>query len=57
MTEAEKWEAVRGWVYRAALFGLFLYVMVVKPDRLVEWTPVILGLGNALATLNTKVVR
>lgn len=50
-------EATRGWIYRLAVLALAGYVAVVRPDHFVEWVPVILGLGNALASLNTSVRR
>lgn len=54
--EQEK-ERKRGWVYRLLLLGLIAYVAVTRPDHFIEWVPVIIGLGNGLATLNTSVKK
>lgn len=48
-------ERTRGFVYRILLLGLVAYVAAARPDQFVEWVPVIIGLGNGLATLNTSV--
>lgn len=50
-------EATRGWIYRLAVLALAAYVVAVHPDKFVEWVPVIIGLGNGLASLNTSVRR
>lgn len=50
-------ESTRGWIYRLLLLGLIAYVVVARPDKFVEWVPVLIGLGNGLATLNTSVKK
>lgn len=50
-------ETFRGWIYRLLVLGLIAYVFIVQPDRVEQWVPVLIGLGNGLAALNTPVSK
>lgn len=51
-------EATRGWIYRLVVLALVALIIILRPDRFVEWMPYIFGLvAGGLATSKTSIRR
>lgn len=51
-------EATRGWIYRLAVLALVALIIILRPDRFVEWMPYIFGLiSGGLASAKTSIRR